>query len=413
MIKQEIFNIPYEKESLFDDYRTEISRLKDKVSNKEDFYKVISPEKSLDILRDLKPLANEIRDGFKKLVIISIGGAHLNPNALLDAVEIESTIEISFLSSTEPKLLQQELGSLNLLETAILTISKSGGTLETISIIGAVINFYEEAGIDRKDLGKHFYFISNKNSKIGLISSKIGGRLIDHDQAISGRYSGLSAVSILPFMIKGGDANKYIQGASEELQKFYDEECHDAVYFSLAANQMDQRNLVNITYESKLQRFLDWDAQIIAESLGKKGKGFTPISSKGPEDQHSMFQLYLEGPNDKIYSYYSISNDANKEASKKHNIHIWEDAGIMGDLAGMEIGKVHRINEQASLDALKSINRPIRKITIDNLDAENFGALVAFSMIEIIALGEINDINPFNQDGVELIKSRTRKAAGQ
>ncbi len=405
MIKQEIFNIPYYKESLFDDHKQVLDRLKDKALNKEDFYKVITPEYSLDVVKDLIPIANEIIENFDELIVVSIGGAYLNPSALIDAAGPDSGIEVYFINSTEPEPLRKKLASLNPLKTAVLTISKSGGTLETISILGAIINYYEESGIKGKSLGKYFYFISNKNSTIGLISSELNAKLIEHDQEISGRYSGLSAVSILPFLIKGGDGVQYIQGANQELQKFYNEKYHDAVYFALTANSLKQRNLVNITYESRLKKFLDWGAQIISESLGKNGKGFTPISSKGPEDQHSMFQLYLEGPDDKLYTYYSTS-EFNKQSPL-----IWKRDDVIGNLSTMNIAQVHRINEEASFDALKSINRPLRRITLDKIDAKTFGALVAFSMIEIITIGEINGINPFNQDGVELIKSRTTRAA--
>ena len=408
MIKQEIFNIAYEKELLFDTHKQAIGQLKEKAQNRADFYKVLTPEHSLNLVKALIPLSNKIRDNFNELLVVSLGGAYLNPSALLDAVGPDPGMEINFINSTESEPLRKKLFSLNPLKTAVLTISKSGDTLETISILGAILNRYEEIGIRGKDLGKYFYFISNENSTIGRISSELGGTLIEHDQAISGRYSGLSTVSVLPFLIKGGDGAKYIQGANEELQKFHDEEYHEAALFALIANSVKQRNLVNITYQSRLKNFLDWDAQIIAESLGKKGKGFTPISSKGPEDQHSMFQLYLEGPNDKLYTYYSTKSDPDE----KYSPPIWNQEAIMGNLAGMDIRQVHRINEEASFDALKSMNRPLRRITLDAIDDKNFGALVAFSMIEIILLGEINAINPFNQDGVELIKTRTKAKVG-
>lgn len=422
MIKQEIFNIIYDKDSLLDNYGSIIENLKRKIRQNNPYYKVLSTQDSANVLEPLIDISEEILANFKDVVIISIGGSYLNPRSFIDFMDLgtgnsrdreeDKKINIHFLSRTEPDSILNKLKGLDLSKTAILTISKSGNTLEIVSILGVVMNMFKNSGLEEY-LFKNFYFISNHNSAIGRVAKKLKSKFIEHDQDISGRYSGASSVSILPALLNGIDVEEYLLGINEELKNFDSSNLHDAVLYALILDNTSRNVIVNIGYAERLKMFLDWNAQIMAESLGKKGTGFTPVTSICPEDQHSMFQLYIEGPDDKFYNYYYFASDLNylDHSDKNYeNLQIYEDPEILGKLSGMNISKIHKINQEASFETLKSINRPLRRIIIDEPDARNFGSLVAFSMIETIALGEIRGINPFNQEGVELIKIKTRAA---
>lgn len=403
-MKQEFFNIDIDFNAETTKYSTALEQLRQKIVSKAPYYKVLSPQNIDDFITPYENLSQELSSNFDDLIIVSMGGANLNPASLVSAARsTNSNIRLHFLFRTEESDFLDILNQISLEKTAILTISKSGGTLETIAICASLIEQFKQAGI--ADLAKHFYFLSKKEGcKIAELANELGSRIIEHDQEVGGRYSGLDNVSILPALTAGIDVRSYLRGAYRMLEAFIQSNDHPAIHSAIAFLRMDRSILTNIAYSSSLTIFLKWTAQIIAESLGKQGKGYTPLVSMGPEDQHSMFQLYLDGPDDKFYSYYSITE------SQESLVQLANMPVQIGKVSGMDLEQIHKINENASFTALKKINRPLRKITMKDRSAEAIGELVAFSMLEVVVLGTLMGINPFDQDGVELIKRESRAA---
>ena len=144
-----------------------------------------------------------------------------------------------------------------------------------------------------------------------------------------------------------------------------------------------------------------WYSQIIAESLGKDNKGITPIKGLGPNDQHSMLQLYLDGPKDKVFSLFYTRND--NTAYKSCNLKE------LNYIAGKNLQNINRANFEATLHALIKTGAPTRSIILHELSVKNVGSLVMHSMLETIILGHIMQLNPFNQPGVEFIKKESMR----
>ena len=124
----------------------------------------------------------------------------------------------------------------------------------------------------------------------------------------------------------------------------------------------------------------------------------------GPNDQHSMFQLYLDGPSDKLYNLVYV-----KELPSDLTI---RDLQALGCLAGKNLSDINRANFLAAQNALIARKRPVRTTIIKDTSAKSIGSLVASSMLEIVILGLMLEINPFDQPGVELIKTNARKLIG-
>tara|TARA_Y100000591_G_scaffold237185_1_gene207888 strand:- start:9 stop:647 length:639 start_codon:yes stop_codon:yes gene_type:complete len=162
-------------------------------------------------------------------------------------------------------------------------------------------------------------------------------------------------------------------------------------------------NLVFLNYSGKLEKFLYWCQQLIAESLGKKGKGFLPIVSNVPKDHHSMLQLYLDGPKDKIFYIFNV-----KEKSKE-KIKVKSFTRNFDFINNKSLSQIKDAQKNSLKKVLKKNGIPFREITIEKVNEETLGELFCYFMLETIMIGAISGLNPFNQDAVEQVKVLTKK----
>ena len=158
-----------------------------------------------------------------------------------------------------------------------------------------------------------------------------------------------------------------------------------------------------MNYLPELEKFLFWCQQLIAESLGKKNLGFLPVISNAPKDHHSLLQLYLDGPKDKLFNIFSFD----PKSSEKININYSKD--LKSFLNQKKLSKV-KIAQKNSL--IKSFNKkgiPFREFKIKKINEEVLGELFSLFIIETIVVGKLLNINPFDQPAVEEIKLNTKK----
>ncbi len=372
------------------------------IKKKKPAYQIFAIQHAKEQAKALESHAQAIKSKFSDLIVIGMGGAILNPRLLVSFLGNESkSIKIHFLDNTDPFFLQNLLSKVQLKNSAVLAISNSGNTLETVSLVGVVLSEFEKAAL--QNLGKHFYFITNTQSGIlKNIARSIDATLIAHTIEISGRYSGLTNVSTLVAQIAGIDVDAYLLGASLVLDDFLEHKADSQAVLSAGAIYSSQKLIaVNIGYLQNFAVFLEWYSQIIAESLGKDGKGITPVRGLGPNDQHSMLQLYLDGPQDKIYSlFYTKDNSSPLKIS---------DAEEFEYMSGKKLHDINSANFEATLKALSSTGAPTRSVILQDLSAKSIGALVMHSMLEVIILGHMMQLNPFNQPGVEKIKRESNR----
>jgi len=375
------------------------------IETKQPYYKIFDTEHAREQAKLCAPHAKAINDNYSDLIVIAMGGAMLNPATIIAlCCDTKSSTKIHFLYNTDPLCFQKLIAKLTLKNCAILAISNSGETLETIALVGAMIAEFEKANI--ADLGKRFYFITNPlKGKLYQIAQKINATILPHTDKISGRYSGLTNVTSFVAQVALVDIEQYLTGANVVINDFLQQKENSQSALS-AANIFGFKELmmVNIGYLQQFDVYLEWYSQIIAESLGKEEQGITPIRGLGPNDQHSMLQLYLDGPRDKLYSLFYI-----KELSQElpeYNTCLLKELDY---IAGKSLTHIHTANFKATKYALINRNSPVRSVILKDLSAHTIGALVTHSMLEIIMLGQMMQINPFNQPGVELIKTKSKQ----
>ena len=167
--------------------------------------------------------------------------------------------------------------------------------------------------------------------------------------------------------------------------------------------QKKYKNLVMLNYVPELENFLFWYQQLVAESLGKKKKGFLPIVSNTPKDHHSLLQLYLDGPKDKIFYIFS-----SKEKSK-NKIYTKKIIQNVDFLNGKDLNLIKSAQKNAVIKTLKENNIPFREFVMNFRNEKVLGELFAYFMLETAIAGKIAKINPFDQPSVEQIKNYTKK----
>lgn len=374
----------------------------DSIKSNSPYYKIFSMDLSRDMANSCRSYANEIKSNFSDLIVIGMGGAVLNPQSLITlSQDKQSDVNIHFLHNTDPIYLQNLLKKISLKDCAVIAISNSGNTLETNSLVGVMISEYNKAGIE--DLGKSFYFITNlKSGVLHGIAKKIDATLIQHQEQISGRYSGLSNVTSFIAQIAGVDIDAFFDGSTEVIDNFIKEGVDSQSACSATSIHASGLDLmVNIGYLQSFSVYLEWYSQIIAESIGKNGGGITPIRGLGPNDQHSMMQLYLDGKKDKLYSLFYVDGLSSN--------FITSDIEELDYMSSKALSDINTANFEATKHALIKRNLPVRTIILKDLSTKSIGKLVAHSILEVITICNMAKINPFDQPGVELIKNESRR----
>lgn len=312
-----------------------------------------------------------------------------------------------------------QLGTLDqhdLATTRFVVISKSGGTTETLAQAITALSAVKSAGLDA-EIPKLFLGITeprqaDKSNGLRDLFEAHNIPVLDHETGIGGRFSCLTNVGLLPAIARGMDGHAVRQGADAVVQQMLAastvDTCPPALGAAIAlAAQHDQaiNNLVMMPYSDRLERFAHWFVQLWAESLGKAGKGSTPMATLGPRDQHSQLQLFMDGPQTFLFTVLRI---ANAGTGPQVDAALANQAGA-GYMAGKTIGDIVQAQSHAVVEALAQAGRPVRTIDLPELSEQHVGALLMHFMLETILAGFALDLDPFDQPAVELAKMLTRK----
>ena len=278
-----------------------------------------------------------------------------------------------------------------------MIISKSGNTIETLS------NFLALKIIKKN--AKNIILISEKKDNfLFSLSKKFNLFYIEHKDYIGGRYSVLSEVGIIPAYLMGVDIFKLRANIKKFLRNKKKLFLKDSV-IKLASllNKKKINNLIFLNYSPELKKLLFWCQQLIAESLGKNGKGFLPVISSVPKDQHSLLQLYLDGPKDKMFYIFSIDEKTKEKISikgiSKKNIF----------LHNKKLDEIKVAQKNALKKALIKNNIPFREFKIKAVNEEVLGELFSYFILETIIIGKLIKINPFDQPAIEQVKTYTKQ----
>ena len=362
----------------------------DLIKNKENFF--------LDTLSDnyqknihLKKLILKKKLN-KNILIIGMGGSVLGSKMISSFFGLDKNY--FFLDNLNKELIN-DLIKKDLTKFSIFVISKSGTTLETLSNCNIILDNFK---MKKKDISKNFIIISERNNELFNFAKKNDLNFFEHNINLSGRYSVLSETGLLMFNL---DYKKIIHGINLVLKKDLKDFLikNTASLLALVKGPKIDTH-VSLIYSKELLNYGYWHQQLLAESIGKNGRDFTPIISECPKDHHSIMQLYLDGKKNKFFTFIKMINNKNDNSIK--------DYFNQGLKTGNTINKIIDAQFNATINVFKKKLIPFRVILVDaNKPTESLISLLTYSMLETAILCKALNVNPFNQPAVQLIKTET------
>ncbi len=337
----------------------------------------------------------------KYFIHIGIGGSALGPEMILSALGNRSGVEFIFINNIDPDDLFGKLDKVNIKESLIYVVSKSGTTAETVAAMSIVLNLLTEAGIKESEYKDYFVFCTDPvKGELRKLTSEWNVKTLEIPSNVGGRFSVLTPVGFLPALFAGIKVKDILKGA-EDIKKHLLDPKVGASFFELAFWIKDLHDkginqTVMMPYSSLLKDYSAWFVQLWAESLGKEGKGLTPIPGYGATDQHSQMQLFMEGPKDKVMMLIEVEKfhaDFNLKNSLKSEAFKILSAFKLSDLMKAEF--------EGTLAALQENDRHVVHLKISTLQEEYMGQLILFSECLTVMIGELLRVDPFNQPGVE------------
>ncbi len=331
---------------------------------------------------------------FKRIVVIGFGGSILGTEAIHNFLQKKSKKEMIFVNNLDFEMMHKVNNIKNLKNSLFIIISKSGNTVEVLSII----NFLKSKS--KFNQNNTIVITENKKSQLYIFAKKLKIKTVFHRRYIGGRYSIFSETAIIPSYLMGIDILKFKKNILNFLQKNKSILIKNLINLSKIYNSKKINSLVMLNYCPGLEHFLFWSQQLIAESLGKKGKGILPVISTAPKDHHSLLQLYLDGPKDKFFYIFSL----------KLGNRIKKTKGFFEQtLNNSNIFKVLDNQKDAMVSLLKNKKIPFISIEIKRKDEETLGELFSYFILETVLIAETLKVNPFNQPAVEQLKILTKK----
>jgi len=323
--------------------------------------------------------------------LIGMGGSILGAKAIYKFLQDKTKKKFVFIDNLKTKLSKYEKSN----EAVNIIISKSGNTLETIINTSILINQNQKS--------KNIFITEKKNSYLLNLAHKIRAEVFEHKNYIGGRYSVLSEVGMLPAELMGFDERKFkrlnlLINNNNFLKKLIIN-----VDATLKFIKQGKSNSIILNYDEKSENLLKWYQQLIAESLGKKSKGLLPMISNMPMDNHSLLQLYLDGPKKNFYTFFNVFEKKSEIINKKNilNTHAY--------LKNKSIFQILNSQKKATENIFKRRKLPFRSFELLRRNEETLGELFCFFILETILLGRALKVNSFDQPSVELVKKETKK----
>ena len=355
------------------------------------------------------------------LVVVGIGGSNLGTIAVQEAVlgklynQLDSGIKVLYVDTVDSDSLSDVL---RIIEPALKSgkkvivngVSKVGRTTETIANFEVVVSVLRKY---IKDYERYVVVTTDKFSPFWDLALDKAFNVLEIPRKVGGRYSVFSPVGLFPLGMLGINLERLLRGASDMKKICLHEDIKRnpaALSASIQyANHKKGKKISNMfLFSNDLESIGKWERQLMGESLGKKGKGMTPITSIGSVDLHSMTQLYLGGPNDKFTTFVSVKN--NNSALKIPLLNEYED--LVDDIQGKSFSEVMEAILLGVKASYRKGKRGFIDIEIPNKKAFTIGALLQYKMMEMMYLGFLLGVNPFNQPDVEKYKRETRRILG-
>lgn len=431
MLKLDTSLLTFDLQNLIDSQNFELSKilknLESRSSDQHDWVGWLKLHEDEKTFKEIQEFADEIIESkkFENLVVLGIGGSALGPQALIQALksplwnelsnsERKGALKVYFIDNVDPDWANGILSHLDLEQTLFLTITKSGGTAETISaFLWARAALKEKLGNAWKE---HLVIVTDpQKGALRKFADKEKIQSFAVPPNVGGRFSVFSAVGLVALALVGIKIEKLREGlicAYNDLIQKTDLSNNLAVCLALALTHADKvlGKKINplMPYSTHLARISDWYVQLVAESLGKNPQvGPTPLKALGATDQHSQLQLFAEGPLDKIIFFLKVAKFENEFVISS------EPVDGFADLAGESMARLIHAEGLGTAKALAKKGVPSLTIELPSINEQSLAYLLyAFELMTAIA-GDIYEVDPFDQPGVELSKKYTYALLGK
>ena len=357
--------------------------------------------------------SKEIREKCDTFIVIGIGGSYLGARMVIDALSESffngNSIEIIYAGNNlSSDYINELLEHIKDKEVCVNVISKSGTTTEPAIAFRIIKKFMDEKyGV--LESTKRTYITTDKSKgALRQLSDKLGHDTFVVPDDIGGRYSVLTAVGLLPIAVAGYDVSMLLEGAKNGKIKYKEEALKYAAIRNIL-NKKGKEIEIYVSYEPKLKMLIEWLKQLYGESEGKEGKGIFPAGLIYTTDLHSMGQYVQEGNNIIFETSISVKNC-------KSSVKVpfdEENLDGLNYLCDKHIDEINKVGAEATTMAHVEGKVPNLNIQIDRLDEINMGEVIYFFELACAISGYMNDINPFNQPGVEAYKKNMFKLLGK
>ncbi len=387
---------------------------------KSDFASLFLPDDN-ELLKRVKNLAKKYKS-IEYIIVVGIGGSNLGTIAVADAVlgkahrMHRNKTKMLFCDTVDAdwvKDIQHVMAdALKKKKKVLLNIvTKSGTTTETIANAQILIKTLKKY---RKDWKKYTVITTNFGSKLWHLAKKQELQTLEIPVLVGGRYSVFSAVGLFPLAVLDIDVANLVRGARVMRNLCLNNNSPAALGALHLFKHHKKRNVYDLFIFSKdLEGVGKWYRQLMGESIGKEWNrshtkrvwsGITPTVSVGSADLHSLAQLYLGGPQDKYTTFISAKTNNSITVPKLKDFNV-----LVKNVQNKKLKHVMHAILQGTKIAYKKGKRPFSEISLAKKDAFHIGQLLQLKMMEIMFLGFLLDINPFDQPNVELYKKETRR----
>ena len=336
-----------------------------------------------------KKIIPKLKKNFSTVKLIGIGGSILGTKAIYNFLHKKVKKNFLFIDN----LVDKKFSVLNEKKTLNIIISKSGNTLETILNTNIFVT----------KKSNNIFITEKKNSFLRNLANQLKNEVIDHNNFIGGRYSVLSEVGMLPVSLMGFNEKKFKQFNNLIKKKNFLENLITNTSNIIHFSKQRRFNSVIINYDESSDDLFKWYQQLVAESLGKNKKGIFPIISTMPKDNHSLMQLYLDGPEKNFFTFFDVIEKKNNKFKGINKL------PVENYLKDKRLFEILHSQKKATENIFFKKKIPFRSFEILKRDEKTLGELFTFFILETILLAEALKINPYNQPAVELIKKETKK----
>ncbi len=373
-------------------------------------------------------LAGKVSARFDDLLVLGIGGSSLGGRALFGALchpfhnllprERRRGMRVFFPDNSDPATFEALLSTVDLERTCFATITKSGGTAETMSqhlvLRERCLARFGQAGYRERCVA----VTDPSRGALRPIARDEGLETLPVPPAVGGRFSALSPVGLLPAACAGIDVRALLAGAADMEARCRSPEPlrNPALLYALVLHLMDRtkgrRLHVLMPYADGLRDTGDWFVQLWAESLGKRpDTGPTPIRAVGATDQHSSLQLMMEGPHDKVVTLVRVAEPrADLPLAVPEAYRAYPEIAY---LHGHTMGELIEAERRATEAALRKAGRPTVSILLPRLEARALGELIMLLELATAYAGGLYGVDAFDQPGVEAGKRYAQGLLGR